>query len=119
MGPGDKLSSKRQKEDNCVVGAWSGPEELSDAIVGWDQECHLLEGGARVEEAGGRILVGEGKLGGGRLCWASWQVNLLSSTPLYHTEGFRCWEVERSGNGWAVEKNLTVWCGGLLPRPVS
>lgn len=25
-----------------------------------------------------------------------------------HTEGFRGWEVEHGGNGWAVEKNLTL-----------
>lgn len=32
----------------------------------------------------------------------------MSSTLLYPTEGFRGWEVEHGGNGWAVEKNLTV-----------
>nr|XP_045366809.1 F-box only protein 17 isoform X1 [Camelus bactrianus] len=42
------------------------------------------------------------------LCWASWQVNPLCSTLLYSTEGFRGWEVEHGGNGWAVEKNLTL-----------
>lgn len=28
--------------------------------------------------------------------------------PLHPTEGFRGWEVEHGGNGWAVEKNLTL-----------
>lgn len=36
------------------------------------------------------------------------QVDSWSSTLLYPTEGFRGWEVEHGGNGWAVEKNLTL-----------
>lgn len=80
--------------------------------MGRGQECLLLGGGARVEGAGAGTQ--EGDAGGlskwvwQALCWASWQANPLSSTPLYLTEGFRGWEVEHGGNGWAVEKNLIL-----------
>lgn len=56
----------------------------------------------REELVGGASLVVAGCLLGKSL------VNPSSSAPLYPTEGFRGWEVEHGGNGWAVEKNLTL-----------
>lgn len=82
----------------------SGWAELSDAIVGRDRECQLLGGGTRVEEVG--LECKREELVDRARRW--WQANPLSSTPLYPTEGFRGWEVEHGGNGWAVEKNLTL-----------
>lgn len=49
----------------------SGQAGLSEVVVGWDQECRRLGGGARVEETGGGAreggVGGRGKLGSGGL----------------------------------------------------
>lgn len=67
--------------------------------MGWDHEYSLL---------GGRSWWAEQARWWRVLCGTSWRANSWCSTLLYLTEGFRGWEVEHGGNGWAVEKNLIL-----------
>lgn len=106
---------------------WAWPEcgGGSGEEAGWDRPVGRM-GVVMVKEAGR-------SLGGAGLCreirgvvgrswweervqcrrvwvWASWRgrANCNPITPCVCTVGFRGWEVEHGGNGWAVEKNVTL-----------
>lgn len=81
--------------------SWGGTRNAGGWEAGPGSKKPGVERG-REELVGGANRVVAGSSLGGR------QVNPSSSTLLYPTEGFRGWEVEHGGNGWAVEKNLTL-----------